>query len=339
MAERLGELPPHATILALLALPTRPSATRLAGLFQLHHAADLAVIIPNPPPGFWLFLARWLRTFSGRDPPIRVSHDATLGLTVSTCREIQSNSKIPRIWGQLCPLPPDAAWILQVDDSFTGRTYITATDPSGADTTPGPPHIILGPINLINHACVTHNSAIPDSSITAAPRFPPTYLAPGDWRQATTTRSLSPGDPILFTYSEEETLPCPRCPPSLTACSPAHLNWNTMVHKRRDWTHLILADDWIRLAVLAPLSDRPPSEAPTHSVGDVLASLRAALPPFHDIIATLAPHRSALQSGRPCNQPTGKPWNHFAPSSRQARVSPIGTPSGAIAPTLFAPLT
>ena len=86
-----------------------------------------------------------------------------------------------------------------------------------------------------------------------------------------------------------------------------------MVSKGRDWTHLILADDWIRLAVLAPFSGRSPSATPTHSVGDTLISLRAALPPFHDILATLAPHRSASAIGQALQSTYGQTMEPLRP--------------------------
>ena len=171
LAKKLSEIPLHKNILDMLRLRSRPSVSSLAHLIRVNHGVALKTIIPLPPPGFWHFLAKWLRTFAGETPPLRLSHSQQMGFSLSATTPIAVNKRIPRVWGHLCPIPQAAEHILTDDSSFASKTYITATDPLGNDPSPGPPHIILGPINLVNHACPKHNTAVPDASRRAAPRL------------------------------------------------------------------------------------------------------------------------------------------------------------------------
>ena len=71
-----------------------------------------------------------------------------------------------------------------------------------------------------------------------------------------------------------------------------------MINRKRDWFHLLVADDWIRLAVLAPLSSRPPADIPTHSVGATLRSLRAAIPSWQEVLHAHGSHHSTATLAR-----------------------------------------
>ncbi len=172
--------------------------------------------------------------------------------------------------------------------SFVTKTYITAAHPRAPDTL-GPPHLILGPINLANHSCGRHATLVPDAPPGPAQISPVSYLSASDWRTAHAPKEVPSGSPLTISYSEQETLPCPDCLPPLSADTPNHDSWCNLAEKGPAWLTPLLAEDWVILSIIAPMSNRPPEQLPTHCVGRVRRSLLDRVPSWPEILDALPP--------------------------------------------------
>ena len=51
----------------------------------------------------------------------------------------------------------------------------------------------------------------------------------------------------------------------------------------------LLAEDWVILSVIAPLSNKPPEDLPTHCVGRVRRSLLDRVPTWPEVLEALPP--------------------------------------------------
>ncbi len=278
----------------LLRLAYNPLSTLDDLSVALEHSLSEALlpIIPSLSLESWRFVARWLRSFPPASPRIRISYSTTKGLGLYTPSGLPPSTELASLWGLPIPIPDESFALLSEDDtSFVTKTYITASGPP-PDKAPGLPHVILGPINLANHACVIHASMVPDAIESHPHRPPPTYLSLTDWRFChTVDTAIPPGGSLTFEYSSLQDFVCDDCPAPLSASSPAHTSWCNQATRGPTWLTPLLAEDWVTFSVIAPASRRPPDTLPSHTVGVVRRLLLSLCPNWGDIVSVLPTNR------------------------------------------------
>ena len=178
--------------------------------------ADLRAIVPHMSPDCWNFLARWLLSTVDRDSLFRISHFGAQGLGLRARDDIPAGTELPLLWGLPITVPKPQHDLLQAENlSFVCKTSLTEDNPP-PPFEEGAPQVVLGPINLANHACLNHSSLSPEAlDAPTGPRPPPSFLAPTDWRVVHTPDAVDRGGPLTIFYGAAEDHPCPSCPTPL----------------------------------------------------------------------------------------------------------------------------
>ena len=256
----------------------------------------LRVVLGVPPhTDAWPFAARYLRSLATDGWEITGSQSKGLG--VSSVRPLALGA-LPGMWGLPVPLPQDASPLLSFEASFAHRTLLRGDTPREG---PSPPtHLLLGPLNLLNHGCATHARVLPDLDPERRPVDPSSGLSPTDWRSAYLARPSPAGAALLISYSDEDPLPCPGCAPEGAPAPTSPDPWRAMVKEAPSWGPAALGADWAVLALLLPAcSDSTPGLADAPSLTHVPAAVRAAmlaeLPPLREIQAALGGMRTPAQ--------------------------------------------
>ena len=163
---------PLATCAKLAAMPISPIALEaaesggttleVAVLLRGLHTRELSTLIPHISDVIWHFMARWLCSLPANSPHVRVRYTSKKGLGLYSPAGLPDPGPVPGLWGLPFPIPTDILQtLLDEGSSFTIRTFLTADKPGDPEVL-GPPHVILGPLNLANHACPSHSTIIPD---------------------------------------------------------------------------------------------------------------------------------------------------------------------------------
>ena len=286
-AARLADIP--ISSLAIGAVDSPPPLERLARILRSLHGPALSILIPRLSDDAWTFAARWLLSFPRSSDLVRLTFSRQMGLGLYSPKGFPAFTPLPMLWGLPVPIEQAAfGTLLEEDTSFITKTYITAAHPT-APLPLGPPHIILGPMNLANHSCHDHASLKPDAPPGEAHISAVSYLSATDWRVSHAPREVPPMSPLTFTYSKEETLKCPDCLPPLTADTAEHESWCKLAETGPTWLTPLLAEDWVILSIVAPLSNKPPEQLPTHSVGRVRQLLIDTIPSWPQVLEALPP--------------------------------------------------
>ena len=299
MGFNLSQCPPTEEIRASLRLPALPSRLDLADTLCAAMSAQLSAILPRMSHDTWCFMARWLLAICSPSRLFRVCFTDPLGLGLKARSDIPQHVVLPCLWGLPTPIPlPAFRQLMAEDKSFTAKTCTRMRDPDPPYDT-GLPNVILGPINLANHSCLSHSSLSPDDLPLPSgfrPTPPPSFLSATDWATAHTSDAVKAGSPLTIFYGKEETLPCPHCPSPQSADTLDHRAWCSLISKGRDWGPRLLAEDWVLLSVISFTSNKAPGEMLTHSVGSIRDLMLSITPAFDAVRPLLQAtrHRTAV---------------------------------------------
>ena len=248
----------------------------------------LAIQIPSAGPRYELPSAYQLRMKKRRS--LKVTHSKGMGFGLITTTFREAGSPIPHLWGDLIPLSrQDQNTILQLNKAGS-RTLVCGDNSEVL-------HLLLGPISLINESCPAHANLLPDKDPTSRPRDAISQLSDTDWRYAYAAYNIRPGQTLTFSYGptyskeneEDSDLECEDCPfNQRTRCPDMHRLWMDLAPLKN--FHLLLAEDWVRLAVLAPLTDTPPDKFSTHSIGTTRSDILNLSLPWDEIRAMCNEH-------------------------------------------------
>jgi len=160
------------------------------------------------------------------------------------------------------------AWPLPFDTTPTGLTYSWDQPPS-----------------FLLHALTTLTLLWPYPHPTSGIRYPTSALLLFLPPLPTATSNLRPLPPPLLLSAE-----CPICPWNFNStCPTASTLWSSLSDEL--WFQHALADDWVRLNILSPLSGAPPLLIPTNSLGAHRAALLDNLVPWSTLLPLISPTR------------------------------------------------
>jgi hypothetical protein len=95
---------------------------------------------------------------------VRVSHTTTMGLGLTSTRDLPDGTALPSIWGEVYPLSTDDLALFLLIDRASKRSLVLG-DGSLIH------HLLLGPLALVNGACDIHATAVPDLDDNPRSRF------------------------------------------------------------------------------------------------------------------------------------------------------------------------
>lgn len=271
---------------------TRQSRTALAESLQVtfqSHLEDLNPLLEGRADGwgeFWDFAARFIDSLNweGHEGNGRLSvfWDDEAGFGLASAKIYTGEGPLPKLWGDPVELSPRAVSILDNIDNATTRSLVR-----GNATIM---HVLLGPLSILNHACVKHCNLLQDSETGIGARNTRSGLSETDYRGAhkpletyagLPSANIQIGEELTICYSPTATTvrtsggdckhpTCRLCPSAQQADDNLSLlaQWE-MAASLPFFSHAA-ADDWFRLNVLY---EGAPTAAQRHLVPTFTSTL------------------------------------------------------------------
>ena len=330
-----ASIPPYTALHKVLigATDTVTLSDRLSNKFPLPTS------LPLDGEAFWRFVARFALSLAlntaaprgslmslwgtGSTPlGLRPYYDPDAGLGLRLSSAAKKGTLLPRLWGECLPLSTEDHLLL-VSIGKASAASLMRGDLSALD------HIVVGPLALVNHACLSHANVSPMSG-PETPRDPITGLCPEDWTGGTLTQDLQENAALLVSYGDlyvdddgkHRDLVCMECPWLFDNVSAAaHKAWTGLSNSA--WMPYALADDWVTVTVLCPMLKVDPLGIRLHSIGKSRLRLIEDAPSLSSVTQHVRENRakhtaSALKSAFPTpfvffdKLDKGAFWEHVA---------------------------
>ena len=220
------------------------------------------------------------------------------GLGVATIENATQDSPISGLWGVTYEVLAEDLFILIEARSALAGLRLRTHSSQGVQTARD--HLLLGPLNLVNHACAQHATI--------------SYVGLNEGGQLDEARFKIQGDtgPLVYCYedcfSSDSHIQCELCPANCFF-PPDHVfrDWRRGIqlaatNTKRELLSCMLAEDWVMFSLLQPLANGAPvsTDHPllvTHSIGNMrqqLAMSAASLLDFSEVFPTLKRNQDAV---------------------------------------------
>ena len=313
----LSPQPP--TLLPLIALLGEGAEGDIIGEWLITHCPPPTAIPPPHTAAFWSWVAKYCAAFSSREVKQRsprtsqgpmdsyisctsstprgniyLSDEGGLGYGIRAGVDLPQDENIQGIWGDLYPLDEDTLHLLETLSTASRESVVLG---EGSDLR----LLLLGTLALMNGACEDHATVHPTCALstTLDSRDSVSGLLPHEWRvghakwntKATARLTIAYG--TLYGVEEvgRPSIECMDCPATVSSRhGPSHSGWLAFMERNLEWSIFALAEDWVRLFVLKPLTGAQEDSITTHAMGATRRAMASLDAPWGVISVTFRDH-------------------------------------------------